>query len=106
MQHNVRALCRILHPEFRFVSNDLKNNFPGTLLNRVSYLSSLKNKLVALGHSSIVVEEVEVNSEITLVKLRQSNSIRRRYSSFILDEDCQWKFLTAYLSNSYYINEN
>ena len=88
-------LDKILHKDFRVISNGFMKTTGVTLIDKQKYLSNIQNGIFGGLPRKLIIESIDDSETIAMVKLRLESSENYfvSYNSLVLDTDNEWKLI-------------
>lgn len=92
---DIKLLEKVLHPEFRVTNNGFMGKPGITIIDRQTYLSNIKAGIFGGLPRTMIIESIDENGSIAMVKLRleSSENYFLSYNSMVLDTDNTWKLI-------------
>lgn len=88
-------LDKVLHPDFRVSSNRFMGKPGVSIIDKATYLSNIKAGIFGGLPRKMIIESMDVNETIAMVKLRLESAENDfvSYNSLVQDTDGTWKLI-------------
>jgi len=88
-------LDKVLHKDFRVISNGFMGTSGVTMIDKEKYLSNIKAGIFGGLQRKMTIESIDESETIAMVKLRLESSENYfvSYNSLVLDTDNEWKLI-------------
>lgn len=88
-------LDKVLHKDFRVMSNRFMGTSSVTIIDKQKYLSNIKDGIFGGLPRIMTIESIDNSETIAMVKLRlvSSENYFISYNSLVLDTDNEWKLI-------------
>ncbi|OWW23150.1 hypothetical protein B4Q04_22090 [Zobellia sp. OII3] len=88
-------LDRVLHKDFRVISNKFMGTPGVTIIDKQKYLSNIRDGVFGGLPRKMTIESIDVSDTIATVKLRLESSENYfvSYNSLVFDIDNEWKLI-------------
>lgn len=88
-------LDKVLHKDFRVMSNGFMGTSGVTLINKEKYLSNIREGIFGGLQRKMTIEHMDHSETIAMVKLRLESSENYfvSYNSLVFDTDNEWKLI-------------
>lgn len=92
---DVELLNEVLHSDFRVCNNGFMGTPGLTVISKQQYLENIRNGVFGGVTRKMLIENIDQNGSIALVKLRLESEHNNfvSYNSLILDTDDQWRIV-------------
>ena len=92
---DILLLDKVLHNDFRVTNNGFMGTPGITIIDKQKYLSNIKNGVFGGLPRKMIIENIDDNETIAMVKLRLESSENHfvSFNSLILDVDQDWKLI-------------
>lgn len=92
---DIKLLEKVLHDDFRVTNNGFMGTKGITIIDKQKYLSNIKEGVFGGLPRKMIIETIDENNSIAIVKLRLESSENYfvSYNSLILDIDNEWKLI-------------
>jgi hypothetical protein len=92
---NVELLEKVLHEKFHVASNRFMGNPGLAIIDKQQYLSNIETGVFGGLPRNMIIESVDQNDSIALVKLRLESAENYfvSYNSLVLDTEGEWKLI-------------
>jgi len=92
---DTELLDSVLHHDFRVTNNGFMGTKGVTIIDKNQYLTNIKNGIFGGLPRKMIIENIDANETIAMVKLRLESSENYfvSYNSLVLDMDNEWKLI-------------
>jgi len=92
---DIPLLDKVLHKDFRVTNNGFMGTPGITIIDKQKYLSNIKNGVFGGLPRKMIIESIDDNETIAMVKLRLESSENYfvSFNSLVLDIDNEWKIV-------------
>lgn len=92
---DVELLNKVLHKDFRVTNNGFMGTPGVTIIDKQKYLANIKDGIFGGLPRKMIIESIDENDTIAIVKLRLESSENYfvSYNSLVLDVDNEWKLI-------------
>ncbi len=92
---DISLLDKVLHKDFRVTNNGFMGTQGVTIIDKRKYLENIKTGIFGGLPRTMIIENIDENKTIAIVKLRLESSENSfiSYNSLVLDTDNEWKII-------------